>query len=187
MAGLSCGAVHAATAAGRASAASTAAAQSSCEEPSGSDESRPANSNPVRQLWGVAPGSRPAPLGFVHPRSHRPGALARGWRRAPLGVPIILKSICEERKTSAIWIRPVLPATPRLTVISLKLGIVGCSCSNACAMTLAETSFESAWEKNMEIARMLEAGGFECMVPIARCRDIGAPAIFNGNCMETHA
>jgi hypothetical protein len=34
-------------------------------------------------------------------------------------------------------------------------------------MTLVETTFEPTWEENIEIARMLEAGGFECMVPIA--------------------
>ena len=68
----------------------------------------------------------------------------------------------------------------------LKLGIFGSNCSNACAMTLAETSFEPTWEKNVEIARMLEAGGFECMVPIARWRGIGGASNFNGNCMETY-
>jgi dimethylsulfone monooxygenase len=68
----------------------------------------------------------------------------------------------------------------------LKLGIFGSNCSNACAMTLAETSFEPTWEKNVEIAHMLEAGGFECMVPIARWRGIGGATNFNGNCMETY-
>src|ERR1700674_1711861 len=43
----------------------------------------------------------------------------------------------------------------------LKLGIFGSNCSNACAMTLAQTSFEPTWEKNVEIARILETGGFE--------------------------
>ena len=36
----------------------------------------------------------------------------------------------------------------------LKLGIFASNCSNACAMTLAETSFEPTWEKNSEIARI---------------------------------
>jgi hypothetical protein len=62
----------------------------------------------------------------------------------------------------------------------LKLGIFGSNCSTACAMTLAETSFEPTWEKNVEIAHMLEAGGFECMVPIARWRGIGGATNFNG-------
>ena len=68
----------------------------------------------------------------------------------------------------------------------LKLGIFGSNCSNACAMTLAETSFEPTWEKNVEIARILERGGFECIVPIARWRGFGGPSNFNGNCMETY-
>lgn len=68
----------------------------------------------------------------------------------------------------------------------LKLGIFGSNCSNACAMTLAETGFEPTWDKNFEIARILERGGFECMVPIARWRGFGSPSNFNGNCVETY-
>jgi len=67
-----------------------------------------------------------------------------------------------------------------------KLGIFGSNCSNACAMTLAETSFEPTFEKNKEIAEILEAAGWECMVPIARWRGFGGPSNFNGNCMETY-
>ena len=68
----------------------------------------------------------------------------------------------------------------------LKLGIFGPNCSNACAITMAETSFEPTFEKNLEIAGMLEQAGFECMVPIARWRGFGGPSNFNGNCMETY-
>lgn len=75
---------------------------------------------------------------------------------------------------------------PMFNSNKLKLGIFGSNCSNACAMTLAETSFEPTFEKNLEIARLLEASGFECMVPIARWRGFGGPSNFNGNCMETY-
>ena len=51
---------------------------------------------------------------------------------------------------------------------------------------MAETSFEPTFEKNLEIAGMLEKAGFECMVPIARWRGFGGPSNFNGNCMETY-
>ncbi len=68
----------------------------------------------------------------------------------------------------------------------LKLGIFGPNCSNACAMTLAETSFEPTFEKNVEIARLLETAGFECIVPIARWRGFGGPSNFNGRNMETY-
>lgn len=67
-----------------------------------------------------------------------------------------------------------------------KLGIFGSNCSNACAMTLAETSFQPTLESNLEIAGILEDGGWECMVPIARWRGFGGPSNFNGNCMETY-
>jgi FMNH2-dependent dimethyl sulfone monooxygenase len=68
----------------------------------------------------------------------------------------------------------------------LKLGIFGSNCSNACAMTLAETTFKPTFEKNLEIARILEGAGFECMVPIAHWRGFGGPSNFNGNNMETY-
>ena len=68
----------------------------------------------------------------------------------------------------------------------LKLGTFGSNCSNACAVTLAETGFEPTFEKNLEIARLLESSGMECMVPIARWRGFGGPSNFNGNCMETY-
>ncbi|MCL6592435.1 MAG: LLM class flavin-dependent oxidoreductase [Alicyclobacillus sp.] len=68
----------------------------------------------------------------------------------------------------------------------LKLGIFGPNCANACAITLAETTFAPTFEKNVEIARLLEASGFECIIPIARWRGFGGPSNFNGNCMETY-
>jgi len=67
-----------------------------------------------------------------------------------------------------------------------KIGIFGSNCSNACAMTLAETSFEPTFEKNKELAAMLEGAGWEAMVPIARWRGFGGPSNFNGTCMETY-
>ena len=68
----------------------------------------------------------------------------------------------------------------------LKLGVFGSNCSNAAAVTLAETSFAPTWEKNLEIVDLLEASGFECIVPIARWRGFGGPSNFNGNALETY-
>lgn len=67
----------------------------------------------------------------------------------------------------------------------LKLGIFGSNCSNACAITLAETTFKPTFDINLAIAKQLEAAGWECMVPVARWRGFGGPTNFNGECMET--
>jgi alkanesulfonate monooxygenase SsuD/methylene tetrahydromethanopterin reductase-like flavin-dependent oxidoreductase (luciferase family) len=67
----------------------------------------------------------------------------------------------------------------------LKLGVFGTNCSNACAITLAETTFEPTFDHNVEIAKKLEAAGWECMVPIARWRGFGGPSNFNGVNMDT--
>lgn len=75
---------------------------------------------------------------------------------------------------------------PMFNSNKLKLGTFGTNCSNACAVTLAKTSFEPTFESNLQIAGMIEAAGWECMVPIARWRGFGGPSNFNGNCMETY-
>lgn len=67
----------------------------------------------------------------------------------------------------------------------LKLGVFGTNCSNACAITMAETTFEPTFDHNVKIARQLEAAGWECMVPIARWRGFGGPSNFNGVNMDT--
>lgn len=95
MARLSCRSIYAATAAGSAFAAATAARAVIMRGNLGSDESGPANPSLVRQLPEAA--ARSPRYRRLRPSTVR-GALARGWRRAGLGVPIILKSICEERK-----------------------------------------------------------------------------------------
>jgi len=67
----------------------------------------------------------------------------------------------------------------------LKLGVFGTNCSSACAITTAESTFEPSFEHNVEIAKKLEAAGWECMVPIARWRGFGGPTNFNGVNMDT--
>ncbi len=55
-----------------------------------------------------------------------------------------------------------------------KIGTFGTNCSNACAVTLAETSFAPTFESNLEIAKMLESGGADSD-EVAQCfRDIVA-------------
>ncbi|GAB5336981.1 LLM class flavin-dependent oxidoreductase [Pseudomonas lurida] len=68
---------------------------------------------------------------------------------------------------------------------ALKLGVFGTNCSNACAITTAESTFEPTFEHNVKIAQQLEAAGWECMVPIARWRGFGGETNFNGTNMET--
>ena len=67
----------------------------------------------------------------------------------------------------------------------LKLGVFGTNCSSACAITTAESTFEPTFEHNVEIAKKLEAAGWECMVPIARWRGFGGTTNFNGVNMDT--
>jgi dimethylsulfone monooxygenase len=68
----------------------------------------------------------------------------------------------------------------------LKLGIFGPNVNNSCSMTLAETTFKPNFETNVKIAKMMEAAGYECIVPVARWRGFGGPSNFNGQCLETY-
>jgi FMNH2-dependent dimethyl sulfone monooxygenase len=68
----------------------------------------------------------------------------------------------------------------------LKLGIFGPNVNNSCAMTLADTTFVPDYDTNVRIAKMMEAAGYECIVPVARYRGFGGPSNFNGRCMETY-
>jgi hypothetical protein len=61
-----------------------------------------------------------------------------------------------------------------------KLGIFGSNCSNACAMTLAETSFEPTFETHDHPAGNLATPGSECKVPLARWRGYRGPSMFYG-------
>ncbi|RQS26894.1 MULTISPECIES: LLM class flavin-dependent oxidoreductase [unclassified Burkholderia] len=74
---------------------------------------------------------------------------------------------------------------PMFSENKLKLGIFGANCSHACAITTLETDFQPTFEKNLQIANMLEQSGMECMVPIARWRGFGGPSDFNGENMDT--
>ncbi|OWO92864.1 monooxygenase [Rhizobium esperanzae] len=74
---------------------------------------------------------------------------------------------------------------PMFNSNKLKLGVFGTNCSSACAITTAESTFEPTFEHNVEIAKKLEAAGWECMVPIARWRGFGGPTNFNGVNMDT--
>ncbi|MBS4206623.1 LLM class flavin-dependent oxidoreductase [Bacillus sp. FJAT-50079] len=67
----------------------------------------------------------------------------------------------------------------------LKLGIFGPNVNQSCSMSLAETSFAPDFNTNVQIAKMMEDAGYECIVPVARWRGFGGPSNFNGVCMET--
>ncbi|MGG1662094.1 LLM class flavin-dependent oxidoreductase [Brevibacillus sp. NRS-1366] len=75
---------------------------------------------------------------------------------------------------------------PMFNENKLKLGTFASNCSGALSMTLAETVFEPTFEKNVEIAKMAEAAGFECMIPLGRWRGWGGPSNFNGTSMEVY-
>jgi FMNH2-dependent dimethyl sulfone monooxygenase len=68
----------------------------------------------------------------------------------------------------------------------LKLGIFGPNVNNSCSMTLADTTFVPNFDTNANIAKMMEAAGYECIIPVARWRGFGGPSNFNGRCMETY-
>ena len=50
----------------------------------------------------------------------------------------------------------------------LRLGLFGANCSSGRTYARLPESWEASWENNSSLARMADAMGIECMVPIAR-------------------
>jgi alkanesulfonate monooxygenase SsuD/methylene tetrahydromethanopterin reductase-like flavin-dependent oxidoreductase (luciferase family) len=69
----------------------------------------------------------------------------------------------------------------------LRLGLFGANCSSGRTYATLSERWEASWENNLELARMADAIGIECMVPIARWRGYGGDSNPNGSSFESIA
>ncbi len=67
----------------------------------------------------------------------------------------------------------------------LKLGLFGPNCSSGRSYITAPERWVTSWENNVELARMADAVGLECMVPIARWKGYGGESNPNGTSWES--
>jgi alkanesulfonate monooxygenase SsuD/methylene tetrahydromethanopterin reductase-like flavin-dependent oxidoreductase (luciferase family) len=68
---------------------------------------------------------------------------------------------------------------------ALKLGLFGPNCSGGLAFTRLKERWEASWENNLRLALLAEAGGLECMVPVARWKGFGGATNVNAISLET--
>jgi alkanesulfonate monooxygenase SsuD/methylene tetrahydromethanopterin reductase-like flavin-dependent oxidoreductase (luciferase family) len=68
---------------------------------------------------------------------------------------------------------------------ALKLGLFGSNCSGGLAFTTLAERWEASWDNNLALAMMSEAGGLECMVPVARWKGFGGATNVNAISLET--
>src|SRR5215203_4665703 len=69
----------------------------------------------------------------------------------------------------------------------LKLGLFGANCSSGRSYITAPERWTTSWEHNVRLARMADAAGIECMVPIARWKGYGGESNPNGSSFESIA
>jgi alkanesulfonate monooxygenase SsuD/methylene tetrahydromethanopterin reductase-like flavin-dependent oxidoreductase (luciferase family) len=67
----------------------------------------------------------------------------------------------------------------------LKLGLFGANCSSGRTYTLAPERWDASWEHNVRLARIADAAGLECMIPIARWKGYGGESNPNGTSWES--
>jgi alkanesulfonate monooxygenase SsuD/methylene tetrahydromethanopterin reductase-like flavin-dependent oxidoreductase (luciferase family) len=68
---------------------------------------------------------------------------------------------------------------------SLKLGLFGANCSSGRSYVTLPDRWETSWQNNVDLARMADDAGIECMVPIARWKGYGGETNPNGSSWES--
>jgi len=70
---------------------------------------------------------------------------------------------------------------------ALKLGLFGSNCSNGRSYTTVAERWVASWDNNLQLARLADQIGLECMVPIARWKGYGGQTNVNGSSFESIA
>jgi alkanesulfonate monooxygenase SsuD/methylene tetrahydromethanopterin reductase-like flavin-dependent oxidoreductase (luciferase family) len=68
---------------------------------------------------------------------------------------------------------------------AFKLGLFGSNCSGGLAFTTLPERWDASWDNNLRLAKLAEAGGFECLVPVARWKGFGGASDVNATSLET--
>jgi alkanesulfonate monooxygenase SsuD/methylene tetrahydromethanopterin reductase-like flavin-dependent oxidoreductase (luciferase family) len=70
---------------------------------------------------------------------------------------------------------------------ALKLGIFGANCSSGRTYAALPESWHASWDNNVKLARLAEAIGIDCLIPIARWKGYGGDSNPNGCSFESLA
>ncbi|MBF6571035.1 MAG: LLM class flavin-dependent oxidoreductase [Candidatus Binataceae bacterium] len=67
----------------------------------------------------------------------------------------------------------------------LKLGVFASNCSSGQAATKVPERWVASWDNNVKLAKMADAAGIECLVPVGRWKGYGGETDFEGDTFET--
>jgi alkanesulfonate monooxygenase SsuD/methylene tetrahydromethanopterin reductase-like flavin-dependent oxidoreductase (luciferase family) len=70
---------------------------------------------------------------------------------------------------------------------ALRLGLFGANCASGRTYATLAERWDASWENNVSLARLAEAIGIECMIPIARWKGYGGETNPNGASFESIA
>lgn len=68
---------------------------------------------------------------------------------------------------------------------TFKLAMFGSNCSSGSAFTKLPERWDPSWENNVELARLSEDVGIECIIPVARWKGFGGETNPSGETLET--
>ena len=68
---------------------------------------------------------------------------------------------------------------------AFKLGLFGSNCSGGLAFTTLPERWDASWDNNLRLAKVAEAGGLDCLVPVARWKGFGGASDVNAISLET--
>ena len=68
---------------------------------------------------------------------------------------------------------------------AFKLGLFGSNCSGGLAFTTLPERWDASWDNNLQLAKLAEASGLECLVPVARWKGFGGASDVNATSLET--
>ena len=67
----------------------------------------------------------------------------------------------------------------------MKLGLFGSNCSNGRSYTTVPERWDATWDHNVQLAKLADAIGLDCIVPIARWKGYGGQSNVNGSSFES--
>lgn len=74
---------------------------------------------------------------------------------------------------------------PFLEKNNFLLGTFASNCSGGMTISTLEEGWDASWEKNLQLARLLDDAGIDFMLPIARFTGYGGETDFQGTVLET--
>ena len=74
---------------------------------------------------------------------------------------------------------------PLLNDNRMKIGVMATNCSHGSTVTMVDEAWPMTWADNVALARMVDAAGFEALLPVGRWKGYGGESNFNNRTFES--